>query len=621
VVELSSVTRDELRDWSDVREWLVSCGEMHGELRVEHPRAVTIRRPRCTIAVVEIGGELPADLDVAMFVGSNADLGAMADRFHDRPVTVLPLPCARDVAERLLAETVRSAEAFAAARMADQLLEIGRSLNAERDPARVLDLILEHARRITRADAGSIYLVENDGKTLHFKASHNDSVAADFSEFTVEVRPTSIVGMTVLGKTTIRVEDLYAAAVSTSGEHRFVHDRSFDERFGYQTRSILTTPMITPEGKVLAVIQLINAKRGSGPLSHGEFETRVRPFTAQDEDLALALASQAATALENASLYAEIQGLFEGFVRASVYAIEQRDPTTSGHSQRVADFTVALAKVADRSDRPRFADVSFCADDLREIEYAGLLHDFGKVGVREEILVKAKKLYPHELELVRARFDHMRTSVQLRALEQALERHRMGRGDDANLNRDLEQRLLELDDAFEMVLQANEPTVLHQTVAMGLRHLDALSFRNSFGETIRVVSDADIDALSVRRGSLTAAERAEIQDHVTHTHDFLVRIPWGSSLARLPEIAAKHHEYLDGTGYPNALGEADIPLQARLMTVADIFDALTASDRPYKKAMPVDRALEILDMEAAQGKVDRDVLDLFIEGRVFEVRS
>ena len=393
----------------------------------------------------------------------------------------------------------------------------------------------------------------------------------------------------------------------------------FDQRFGYQTRSMITAPMISPEGRVLAVIQLINAKIGHGPLrTPADFEERVRPFSAEDERLCSSLAAQAAVALESARLYEEIQSLFEGFVRASVRAIEQRDPTTSGHSQRVADLTVALARSADRADRGAFAAVSFSAEQLREIEYAGLLHDFGKVGVREEVLVKAKKLYPWQLDRVLARFEHMRTALEVQRLRAQLQRHRAGQPEDPAIDAEHRARLRELEHMLAVILEANEPSVLPTDVSSQLAIISGHEFLDARGRRHVLLHGEELDALLIRRGSLTDAERIEIQHHVTHTFDFLVRIPWGRSLAKVPEIAAKHHEYLDGSGYPSRIAAPEIPLQARMMTVADIFDALTASDRPYKKAVPVPLALDILRAEQREGKLDEDVLQLFLDAKVYE---
>ncbi len=453
--------------------------------------------------------------------------------------------------------------------------------------------------------------MEEAGTRLRFSAAHNDSVAIDFSTFTMPVSETSIVGTAVLSARTVRVADLYADGAAETHDRRFTHDRTLDRSLGYQTRSMLTTPVITPEGRVLAVMQLINAREdGAGPLrTDADFDGRVRPFTSEDERLCTALASQAAVALENAQLIADIEALFEGFVRASVHAIEQRDPTTSGHSQRVADLTVGLAKVVDRADSPRFADIRFDAEALREIEYAGLLHDFGKVGVREEVLVKAKKLYPHRLALVRERFAHMRTALQRDVLQARLH------GEDPAV---FDQRAAALAHACALVERSNEPTVLPEQASAELRGLLELTFRDADDNVVHVVDPQDVDALQVARGSLTADERREIEDHVQHTYDFLVRIPWTQGLARIPEIAGKHHEYLDGSGYPEKIPAPSIPVQARMMTVADIYDALTASDRPYKQAVPLERALDILRAEVGRGKVDGEVLDLFIDAKLWQ---
>jgi HD-GYP domain-containing protein (c-di-GMP phosphodiesterase class II) len=609
-----------LAEFSTVRAWLLERGWAFGHVEADRSGAVLLRRPRATVAVVEAGAALPETFDVLVVVGSGEQLAAALGALSETRIQLLPLPSPAAVAERVLAEATAAADAFAQARVADQLLEIGRILNAERDPGRVLERILREGRAITQADAGSIYVVEDGGKRLRFCFAHNDSIATDFTEFSIPVTPTSIVGSACLSGRSVRVSDLYGAGESMTRGRVFHHDRSFDERLGYQTRSMITTPMITPDGRVIGVIQLINARRDrAGALrTKLDFDTRVRAFTEEDERLCEALAGQAATALENAQLVADIQKLFEGFVRASVHAIEQRDPTTSGHSQRVADLTVGLAKAADRSEAPRFAAVSFTPAQLREIEYAGLLHDFGKVGVREEVLVKAKKLYPQQLELLLARLDHMRTALQVEVLQHQLASARAGRPDDEALAREHQRRADRLDELLRIVLRANEPNLLPEDASARLSELSELRFVNSVAEEIQVVGPREVEALMIPRGSLTASEREEIQAHVTHTYDFLVMIPWTPSLAGVPEIAAKHHEYLDGTGYPRSLPEPEIPLQARMMTVADIYDALTASDRPYKKAVPSEKAIDILYAEVKAGKVDLDVLELFVQARVFE---
>jgi HD-GYP domain-containing protein (c-di-GMP phosphodiesterase class II) len=575
-----------------------------------------LRAARGTVAILGPGAPPPAEFDVLLVVGAGPELARSLVELAPHRIQLLPLPCSAAAAERAAAEACAAARAIAGAAVADKLVEIGMALSAERDPGRVLQLMLEHAQRITHADAGSIYLVEEGGKRLRFKVARNASVTADFSEFSVPVTERSVVGTCVLTGQVVNIPDLYVAPRALGRE--FHHDRSFDERFGYQTRSMLTTPMRPPGGDVLGVIQLINAKRGPGPLAGDDFVERVVPFTAEDERLCGALAAQGAVALDNAHLYAEIQQLFEGFVRASVHAIEQRDPTTSGHSQRVADLTVALARAVDGCAEGGLAAVRFSTEDLREIEYAGLLHDFGKVGVREEVLVKAKKLSPMKLDAVLGRVEHMRAMLHVRLLERQLERSRSGRHDDDDLRAEFEAECRQVDDILHVLLEANEPSVTLVDEVGRLHEIARMEFRDTRHRRVRLLDDEDVTALLVRRGSLTEAERAEIQSHVTHTYNFLVRIPWGKALARVPEIAGKHHEYLDGSGYPHRVGNPEIPVQTRMMTISDIFDALTASDRPYKKAVPVPRALDILAYEVRSGKVDATLFDLFVRARIFE---
>lgn len=573
-------------------------------------RAGMLIRDRARLAFVEAGRVPPPEFDVLILVGTPEPLVSALTRLPVHRVHALSLPTLPGLLQRAVEEGIQAAQTVLRGRVADQLIDVGLALNRERDPRRMLELILRHGRAITNADAGSVYVVEDEGRRLRFRVAHNDSVTADFDEFTLPVSEASIVGACVRAGAIINIPDLTRETVLS-------HDRSFDERFGYQTRSMLTVPMRTPEGHIVGAVQLINAKRGRGPLgAPGAFADRVHPFSDADARLVQALATQGAVALENANLYAEIEALFEGFVRASVTAIEQRDPSTSGHSQRVADLTVALAECVDRSDAPPFAAQRFSRQELREIEYAGLLHDFGKVGVREQVLIKAKKLHEGQLDRVLERFEHLRTATRLRWLEAQL---RAGRSPDepaavARLAADFAR----IDAWRAVVLQANEPTILAEQVSLLVHEVAALRFTDASGRELALLDDELLAALLVPRGSLTSAEREEVESHVRHTYNFLIKIPWGRALSRVPEIAGKHHEYLNGTGYPSRLPGPEIPLQARLMTVSDIFDALTAADRPYKRAVPVTRALDILHAEVAAGKVDRDVLSLFIEARVYE---
>jgi HD-GYP domain-containing protein (c-di-GMP phosphodiesterase class II) len=587
--------------------------------------SVRIHQRGAELAVVAAGAELPQGFDIALIVGAGEELARALEQIGSERVQLLPLPSEPLVVDQAVAAGLSAARQRRRAEMVDKLLDVGAALVAERDPGRLLELILSEARRITGADAGSIYVVEpGEGERpawLRFRFAENASLPeVRFDEFSVEISERSVVGACVLSGSPVTLRDCYSEAEADRSDRgrTFPHDRSFDERLGYQTRSMLTVPMRPPDGEVLGAIQLINARMNphdTRPLRTAEdFARRVVPFDAEAERLCRALAAQGAVALENARLYAEIEALFEGFVRASVKAIEQRDPTTSGHSERVATLTVALAEVVDRTSHGPLAPVRFDRDSLRELQYAALLHDFGKVGVREDVLVKAKKLYPEQRARVMSRFDHMRTALRLNLLEQRL------RNDEplseAEFEANLAEILAEVDALQALVEEANEPTILSEDCSAGIRALEDRRFSDGRGE-IRLLDPDDVESLLITRGSLTESERRAIQEHVVHTSHFLERIPWGRKLTRVPDIAGKHHEYLNGTGYPHGINSEAISIQTRMMTIADIFDALTAADRPYKKAVPLERALAILEMEVDAGKLDRNLFDAFVGGQVY----
>jgi HD-GYP domain-containing protein (c-di-GMP phosphodiesterase class II) len=513
----------------------------------------------------------------------------------------------------------------------DLLLSVGRTLSQERDLDSLLEKILLRAREVTGADAGSVYVVEGQAEdaaenTLRFKVTQNDSVPMESKGFTIPISPASIVGTCVLTSDVINIPDLYE--LDDPGKDNnpwgFKHDRSFDEKIGYQTRSMLTLPMVSARDQVIGVIQLINkrAKAVTVLETPDDFEHKVVPFDEASAELALALASQAGIALENAMLYDEVRTLFEGFVHASVTAIEARDPTTSGHSQRVADLTVGLAKAADRHDTGTYAPLKFTFDEIKQIEYASLLHDFGKVGVREHVLVKAKKLYPHEENIVVERFNFIRKALEAEQLGRKV-KYLMEVSRDqvasqlADIDRDAAARLAEIDEFVQFILQANEPTVLDKGGFERIAEIAARTYRDLEGRERRYLSDEEAVALQIPRGSLTKEERVAIEQHVVHTYNFLKQIPWGRTFKDIPEIAGAHHEKLDGSGYPRGVDVVAPP--ARMMTISDIFDALTASDRPYKRAVPVPKALDILGYEVKAGKLDPELLQLFIDAKVYEL--
>jgi HD-GYP domain-containing protein (c-di-GMP phosphodiesterase class II) len=507
-----------------------------------------------------------------------------------------------------------------------ELNKIGVALSAERDINKLLDLILAKSREITAADAGSLYLVER-GKDdsvqaddrLRFRLTQNDSVVVPFEERTLPLSEASISGYSALSGKTVNLPDAYHIP---SG-YPFQISRSFDEQSGYRTKSMLVVPMRDHQDTVIGVVQLINKKRDARLVLRpvGVVDEYVIPFTSVDEELVGSLASQAAVALENTKLLADIKGLFNSFVMAAVTAIESRDPTTSGHSERVAKLTVGLAERVDATSSGPFKDVAFTRDQIQEINYASLLHDFGKVGVREKVLIKGKKLYVGELMVIRQRFAYIKRTMEAEHLRAKLDQVVRGQAPPellAQMDAAYEERQKEIDHTLRTVLQANEPSILEEESFRALMDLPARTFSDMDGHPQPFLTTNEVAALSIRRGSLSDKERREIESHVTHTFKFLSQIPWTGEYRAVPTIAYAHHEKLNGTGYPRGLKAGDIPIQSRMMTISDIFDALVAWDRPYKKSVPVDRALDILADESRHGKLDPDLLAVFVEAKVYE---
>jgi HD-GYP domain-containing protein (c-di-GMP phosphodiesterase class II) len=531
------------------------------------------------------------------------------------------------------ARTIRSSgpSAARASGELEELNRIGIALSETRNVEQLLDLILRKAREITVADAGSLYLVERghpstDGGIrtpgLRFKLTQNDSVQFAFSEHTLPLTEDSMAGYCALHGEVIELADAYRIPKSRP----FHFNEFFDQQGGYRTRSLVTLPMKNGKGEVLGVLQLINCKRDSKArlTDAGAVRRWVHPFPERAVRLGLSLASQAAVAYENSRLYHDIENLFDGFVNAAVKAIEQRDPTTSGHSQRVCAMTLALADAVDREPRGPYGDLRFSREQMKELRYAALLHDFGKVGVREEVLVKAKKLYPMQFVRVLDRFDYIRRDIEARIAQQKVEALlSLSKKEAAARLRLLDeesQRLLgELDRFAYFIARVNEPTLLPTGDFEMLNEIAQKSFRDPRGTERPYLSSEEVRLLSIPRGTLDTDERRQIESHVVHSFNFLAQIPWTPEFRGIPAIARAHHEKLNGKGYPLGLNSAQIPVQAKLMTICDIFDALSASDRPYKRAVPTDRALDILKLCVRDEEIDSELFRVFLDAQVYRL--
>jgi HD-GYP domain-containing protein (c-di-GMP phosphodiesterase class II) len=479
-----------------------------------------------------------------------------------------------------------------------QLHEISALLNSSLETTTIRKRAIEAATLLMNAEAGSLLLLDETTGELYFDVAHGEKGTA-----VQQVRLPRGQGI--------------AGHVAETGQPVIVNDVQHDIRFfrhvdrtsGFVTRNMICVP-VTAHGQILGVLQAINHKNEE-------------PFGEDELDTFVALGHQVGIAIENANLYEEIHRLFEGFISASVQAIESRDPTTSGHSQRVATLSCRLAEAVTQTDSGRYAGVRFNPDQLKELRYAAVLHDFGKVGVREQVLLKAHKLYQPQLELIKSRFDFIKRTLEVDTLRRKLEVHEAKRGGEkqtllTQLDRQLAQRMQETDEMFSFILKCNQPSSRSLAPFVKLEEI-AHSEYHSYDGPRPFLTEEEVGALSVVQTTLTQSERKDIERHVTHTFEFLSKIPWTRSLKNVPSIAWSHHEKLDGSGYPRGLSHDQIPLQARMMTICDIYDALTAVDRPYKTATPSNSALSYIESQAKEGRLDSALVEIFIKEQIYQV--
>lgn len=510
-----------------------------------------------------------------------------------------------------------------------RIIKIGQLLSNEKNFDIIIETILKEAMEMVGADGGSIYITEEreneitekKTKYLRFKKS---ALGLENTDFLLPFDSSSIAGYVAMVGEPLLIDDVY----SLTGEEPFHFNPEFDLQYNYITRSMLVIPMKNQYSEVVGVIQLINKRIiPYRKLTYEEMrDGEVLTFTPDCMKKVYALAGQAAVAIENFRLISSINNLLEGFVKASVLAIEQRDPITSGHSFRVAEYTIGLALAVNKTTIGKYKDLFFTDEQIREIRYASLLHDFGKVGVREKVLTKEKKLYSEQLEEIRWRFKYAIRSLEYeysqRKLDYLKKKGMIGYSDyEKILDLELNKKIEEIEEMLRIIESSNEPSVVEKDVFDNLEKISnyVLSFNfNSHQETIQFLKENELVSLLVRRGNLDQLERLEIESHVTHTYKFLRQIPWTKDLKNVPEIAYAHHEKLDGSGYPLGLKEEEIMPQTKIMTISDIYDALTAPDRPYKKSLTPEDALKILEFEAKSKKIDEELLRIFIEAKIYE---
>lgn len=503
----------------------------------------------------------------------------------------------------------------------ERLTELGTALSAEADSERLIERLLAGAKELTRADGGTLYLLNDARTALEFRLLRNDSLAlaeGGSAEKPVEMAPVplylpdgapnhhNVAAHVALTGATVNLEDAYTAA-----GFDFSGTREFDRRMGYRSVSFLTIPLRNHEQDVIGVLQLLNAQDETG---------RIRAFSAEDRRLAESLAAQAATALTQQQLIHAQRALFESFIRLVARAIDEKSEYTSGHCQRVPELTLMLADAAVEDDS--LADKFRLSPAERyELRIAAWLHDCGKVATPDWVMDKARRLdaFRNRLSEVEARFEVVRRereNAHLRGRLEVLEHD--GTASAAHAERAFQDSMAKLDEDLAFIRQADASEVMAPEDQERIREIQAnYAYTDAYGQRRPVLTDEEVEALCVPRGTLTEAERQTMQDHVSITIDMLEALPYPKGLERVPEIAGSHHERLDGGGYPRGLKGEEIPVGGRMMAIADVFEALTAADRPYKQPKSLSEALAILGHMKQEGHLDPDLFDLFIRSGVY----
>jgi HD-GYP domain-containing protein (c-di-GMP phosphodiesterase class II) len=533
-----------------------------------------------------------------------------------------------------------------------RLIELGIALSAERDVNRLQEMILLEAKRICNADGGTLYLLTEDEQGLAFAIMRNDTLnIAQGGATGVEIpfpplsltRPdgapnySNVATAVALTKTTVNIPDAY----EETSIFDFSGTIAFDQKTEYRSMSFLTVPLTTRQNSLIGVLQLINAR---------DAENIVVPFSPNVQPIIEALSSQAAVALENDMLLRSQKQLLDSFIELIAGSIDAKSAYTGGHCQRVPMVTEMLAKAACATTEGVFTDFNLNEDEWYELHLAGWLHDCGKVTTPEYVVDKATKLETiyNRIHEIRTRFEVLRRDAEIEMWKKKANREE----DDAVLEAEFATRCAELEAAFKLIAETNmggeflDPETAEKVVAIG-----AQSWTRNFDRTLglsweeverskgsyagRVPAQefllddrqdhktgsynlGELYNLSIQRGTLTAEERDKINDHITVTISMLEQLPFPKHLKRVPEIAGGHHEKMDGTGYPNGLTRDQMSWPARMMAIADIFEALTASDRPYKKAKKLSDCLQIMSFMKKDAHIDPDLFDLFLTSGVWK---
>ncbi len=487
-----------------------------------------------------------------------------------------------------------------------ELNKIGIALSAEKDIDKLLEIILEESMKITSSDGGSLYIKEKfEGDDyLQFKITRNKSRRFPFKEFLLPMDKNSISGYVSITGESLNLKDVR----KIPHELGLRHNESFEKQIDYKIVNMLVIPMKDYKGEIVGVLQLLNKKK-EYDMKLGEPETipeSIIEYTKDEEEIILSLASQAAILLERTKLYDEIQKLFQSFTEAMVTTLDARDTTTSGHSRRLAGYAIEFAKVINKIDYGRYKEFKFSEEEIREIYYAALLHDVGKIGVHEGILLKKNRLSDEKMETIKYRFNYLKKKLELSNILDEIS--------------ETEKKILsDIDLYYQFITEINQKGFINEIEEEKISKIASIEFIDVDGKLTNLLNEFEAENLMIKRGNLTDEERAEMNLHVTYSYEILKGIIWTEDLKNVPEIAGSHHEKIDGSGYPKGIKEEEISIQAKMLAILDIFEALTARDRPYKPPMPVEKAIDILKSEVELQHLDKELYDIFVKERIFEL--
>ena len=501
-----------------------------------------------------------------------------------------------------------------------KLIDIGIALSAEKNISVLLELIVDSAREFTNADGGTLYLVSEDESSLEFEIVQTDSLNIRMGGKTGEEinwppvslykedgspNKENVSADVAISKKLVNIPDVY----DVEG-FNFEGTRKFDESTGYRSKSMLVIPMLNHENEIIGVLQLINAR----DIDSNE----TIPFPDDDIDLTASVASQAAIALTNVRLIQDLKDLFDSFIKTIATAIDEKSPYTAGHITRVANLTMEIAHVVNKTKWGKYGDLTFNEDELEELRLAAWMHDVGKITTPEHVVDKSTKLEKifDRVELLQVRFDAIKYQAYSEWYEKKAELIE-SKGNDPEeikkLDEEYSGKISQIETDAEFCIKANTPGEFMEDEA--IEHLIEISKKtfNLGGETRHYLSEDELENLSIKRGTLNVSDRKIIENHAMMTLKMLNELPFSKKLKHVPAYAASHHEKLDGTGYPLKMKGEEISSQARIMAIADIFEALTAKDRPYKKPMMLSQAIKILGFMVKDDHIDGDFVEIFLK--------